>query len=101
MVEPLIEVEIAYALRERQTLIPLSVAPGTTVAQAIEQSAIKEHYPDIDLQRNKVGVFSRLCKLDQELRAGDRVEIYRALIADPKEVRKKRAAEGKVMKKGG
>jgi hypothetical protein len=58
-------------------------------------------FPEIDLAVNKVGVFGKLTKLDTELRHLDRVEIYRPLIADPKEVRRQRAAEGKVMKKGG
>ena len=59
-----------------------------------------ERFPQIDLNDNKVGVFGKLTKLDAELRSGDRVEIYRPLIADPKEVRRQRASEGKVMKKG-
>ena len=58
-------------------------------------------YAEIDLKKNKVGVFGKLTKLDAPLRDRDRVEIYRPLIADPKEVRKKRADEGKAMKKGG
>jgi len=100
MAEETITVEVAYALRERQAIISLQVAPNTTVEQAILQSGILEMFSDIDLSKSKVGIFSRLCKLDQTLRGGDRIEIYRGLIADPKEVRKKRAAEGKAMKKG-
>ena len=57
-------------------------------------------YPEIDLKKNKIGVFAKLAKADTVLRDRDRIEIYRPLIADPKEVRKQRAAEGKVMKKG-
>lgn len=95
-----ITVEVAYALPEQQALLALSVDPGTTLEQAIRESGILMQFPEIDLARNKVGVFGRLCKLTDPLHHGDRVEIYRPLIADPKEVRKKRAARGKVMKKG-
>ena len=95
-----ITVEIAYALPQEQVVLPLAVAPGTTIQQAIEQSGILSRFPDIELAKNKVGIFGKLGKLDTALREHDRVEIYRSLIADPKEVRKKRAEEGKVMKKG-
>jgi hypothetical protein len=71
------------------------------VQQAIEASGLQQKYPEIDFSKNKVGIFGKLTKLDAPLRDRDRVEIYRPLIADPKEVRKKRADEGKVMKKGG
>ncbi|RMG54077.1 MAG: RnfH family protein [Gammaproteobacteria bacterium] len=97
-----IPVEVAYALPDEQILVELEVPEGTTVQQAIEQSGIPERFHDIELgKRNKVGIWGKLTKLDTVLRAHDRVEIYRPLIADPKEVRKKRAAEGKRMKKGG
>jgi len=94
-------VEVAYALPEKQSIIPLKVAAGTTAEQAIRASNILQQFPDIDLSQAKVGVFGKLAKLDTVLREKDRVEIYRALIADPKEVRRQRAAEGKGMKKGG
>ena len=95
-------IEIAYALPEEQVLLELEVPEGTTVQQAIEQSGLLQRFPDIELgKRNKVGIWGKLTKLDTPLRAHDRVEIYRPLIADPKEVRKQRAAEGKRMKKGG
>lgn len=96
----LIHVEIAYAKPEEQLMIPLSVIEGTTLKQAIELSGILAHFPEIDLSKNKVGIFSKVCSLDTVLRERDRVEIYRALLADPKEVRKRLAAEGKTMKKG-
>lgn len=79
----------------------MELASGSTVASAIEASGLLQKYPEIDLARNKLGVYSKLAKADTVLRDKDRVEIYRPLIADPKEVRKKRAAEGKAMKKGG
>lgn len=95
-----ISVEVAYALPERQVIIRLTVNQGATLEQAILSSGILEQFPEIDLDRNKVGIFGRLGKRTDILRAGDRVEIYRPLIADPKQVRKQRAAQGKVMKKG-
>jgi uncharacterized protein len=94
-------VEVAYALPKEQLIIPIKVTEGITVEQAIKSSGIMAKYPEIDLAVNKVGVFGKLTKLDAPLRHLDRVEIYRSLIADPKEVRKQRVADGKVMKKGG
>lgn len=96
-----LSIEIAYALPQKQELVQLKLPAGSTVQQAIEASGLKQKHPEIDLAKNKVGVFGKLSKLDTPLRDRDRVEIYRPLIADPKEVRKKRAEEGKVMKKGG
>jgi len=96
-----IQIEVAYAEPETQVIIPLTVPRGTTVEQAIGQSGVLEMFPTIDLAVNKVGIFSKLSKLDTRLREKDRVEVYRKLIADPKEVRKQRAAEGKKMRKGG
>lgn len=94
-------VEVAYAEPDEQVIIPLTVDEGCTIEQAIKLSGVLERFPNIDLTVNKVGVFSKLGKLDQVLREKDRVEIYRKLIADPKEVRKQRAAQGKKMRKGG
>ncbi|MGB5538719.1 MAG: RnfH family protein [Gammaproteobacteria bacterium] len=95
-----IPVEVAYALPEKQVILKLMVAPDATLESTIRASGILEQFPDIDLGTNKVGVFGKPGRLGDTLHPGDRVEIYRPLIADPKEVRKKRAAEGKVMKKG-
>jgi hypothetical protein len=96
-----IPVEVAYALPERQLILSLRVPPETTAAQAIQTSGILQKFPEIDLANNKIGIFGKLVKPDTVLREKDRVEIYRPLIADPKEVRRQRAAEGKAMKKGG
>jgi putative ubiquitin-RnfH superfamily antitoxin RatB of RatAB toxin-antitoxin module len=96
-----IMVEIAYALPEQQVIIPIRMAEGTTAEEAIKASGIINKFPEIDLSANRIGVFGKLTKLDAVLRNLDRVEIYRPLIADPKEVRRQRANEGKVMKKGG
>jgi len=97
----MINVEVAYALPEKQVLLSVQVKEGATVQQAIEASGLLTQFPDIDLSKNKVGIFGKLAKLAATLREKDRVEVYRPLIADPKQVRKQRAAEGKVMKKGG
>ncbi|HQT27145.1 MAG TPA: RnfH family protein [Burkholderiales bacterium] len=96
-----IDIEVVYALPDVQTLLALKVPAGTTVIEALERSGIVEKHPEIDIEKNKIGIFGRLVKNDTTLRENDRIEIYRPLIADPKEVRKKRAEEGKVMKKGG
>lgn len=97
----LIDVEVAYARPDTQLILELRVPEGTTLEQAVRESGMLERFPEIDLARNQVGIFGKLNKSDTVLRNGDRVEIYRQLIADPKEVRKQRAAEGKRMKKGG
>ena len=96
-----IKVEVAYALPNEQQLLTVHVDNGATLEEAIQLSGMLDHYPDIQLGTvNRVGIFGKLAKLDKVLSEGDRVEIYRPLIADPKEVRRKRAAEGKVMTKG-
>lgn len=89
----LIPVEVAYALPDEQVILELEVEQGATVRDAVTRSGILEQFPDIDLDSNKVGVFGKLAKLDTALRPKDRVEIYRPLIADPKEVRRRRAAK--------
>jgi len=96
-----IKIEVVYALPNQQVAVRLDVPEGTTVAEAVMLSQLLEKFPDIKLDgQNKLGIFGRLTKPDTALRQGDRVEIYRPLLADPKEVRKRRAAEGKKMKKG-
>ena len=96
----MLKVEVCYALPEKQVMIPVSLPEGVTLLQAVEASGILEKYPEIDPAKNKFGIYAKLSRPDTLLRDRDRVEIYRPLIADPKEVRKQRAAEGKVMKKG-
>lgn len=96
-----IAIEVCYATPGEQVVLALQVPHGTTLREAVEQSGILPRFPEIDLASNKVGIFGKLNKPDYVLRAGDRVEIYRPLIADPKEIRKQRAAEGKPMKRGG
>jgi len=96
-----IAVEVAHARPQEQVILRLELPVGSTLRQAVEQSGILERFPDIDPDSMKAGIFGKLKKPDQVLQAGDRVEIYRPLIADPKQVRKQRAAAGKQMKKGG
>lgn len=88
---PEVVVEVAYALPEKQYLFSVKVPEGSTVEQAIKASGLLELRSDIDLQKNKVGIFSRAVKLQDDVQSGDRVEIYRPLIADPKDLRRQRA----------
>ena len=86
-------VEVSYALADKQSLVSLEVEEGVTVKEAIEASGILETYAQIDLSKDRVGIFSKFTTLDTVLREKDRVEIYRPLIADPKKARKERAAQ--------
>jgi len=90
-VSPDIQVEVAYALPEKQYLRQVRLPEGSTVEQAIIASGLLALRPDIDLKKNKVGIYSRPVKLTDKVNEGDRVEIYRPLIADPKELRRQRA----------
>ena len=96
----LMTIEVVYALADKQELFTIKLPLGASAIEAVEASGVLKKYPEIDLSKNKLGVFAKLVKPDTPLRDRDRVEIYRPLIADPKEVRKQRAAQGKVMKKG-
>ncbi|WP_050899361.1 RnfH family protein [Oceanimonas sp. GK1] len=91
----LIQVEVVYALPAKQTVLTLRVAPDACVREIIEQSGILRQFPEIDLEQNAVGIFSRQVKLDQTVFDGDRIEIYRPLLADPKEIRRRRAEQAK------
>jgi uncharacterized protein len=86
-----IPVSVAYATPERQQVLELSVPPGSTAEDVVRASGILELFPEIDLTRQAVGIYGRLVDLGDPVRAEDRVEIYRPLIADPKEVRRQRA----------
>ena len=92
-------VEVAYAEPGIQRLIPLMVDSGASAEQAIRQSGILTEFPQIDLGIHKIGIFGKHVTLHTPLRPRDRVEIYRPLIADPKAIRRQRAAEGRDMKK--
>lgn len=90
----MIRVEVVYARPDRQEIIDVSLNDGSNVRDAITASGIGARFPEIDLTTAAVGIFSQRGSLDAVLRDGDRVEIYRALIADPKQVRRQRAARG-------
>ncbi|MGP8306420.1 RnfH family protein [Vibrio sp. YIC-376] len=91
----MIHVEVVYALPHEQRVFNLVVNKHETVEEIISLSGVLELYPEIDLSKNKVGVFSRNVKLDATVRDRDRIEIYRPLLADPKEIRRKRAEQAK------
>jgi putative ubiquitin-RnfH superfamily antitoxin RatB of RatAB toxin-antitoxin module len=85
------KVEVAYAKPEVQVIVPLELPEGATAEAAIRASGLLARFPEIELVANKIGIFGKLCGLEQRLRPGDRVEIYRPLLADPKEARRGRA----------
>ncbi len=91
----MIHVEVVYALPQEQRVITLAVEAEMTVQEIIEQSGVLDIYPEIDLAKNKVGIFSRNIKLNSTVLDRDRIEIYRPLLADPKEIRRKRAEQAK------
>lgn len=93
--EAKLNVEVCYALPEKQTLLQLEVEADSSLEDVIHLSGILELHPEIDLSKNKVGIFSKLSKLTDHLHDGDRIEIYRPLLIDPKEVRKQRAMKAK------
>jgi putative ubiquitin-RnfH superfamily antitoxin RatB of RatAB toxin-antitoxin module len=95
MVEPVIEIEVVYAAVDRQLLRTLSVPQGTTVREAVLNSGIGDEFPELDLSDCPLGIFGKVVADPQVrlIQAGDRIEIYRPLLADPKEVRRLRAAK--------
>ncbi len=95
MTEQLISVEVAYALPQQQKVISLQVPPQTTLFEAILLSKIVNYFPEINLESISVGIFSKLEKSPKTrlVQEGDRIEIYRPLLVDPKEARKARAAK--------
>ena len=95
MSNKLINIEVAYALPTQQAIVDVAIHENATVEEAIKASSIMERFPDIDLKTTKVGIWSRVVKLRDTLTDGDRIEIYRPLIADPKEIRKRRAEKAK------
>jgi putative ubiquitin-RnfH superfamily antitoxin RatB of RatAB toxin-antitoxin module len=86
-----LHVQVCYATPQRQILLNLIVPAGTVLQEAIVQSSILTQAPEIDLAVNRVGIYGKLKTLETVLREHDRIEIYRPLIADPKESRRKRA----------
>lgn len=86
-----ISIEVAYALPDEQVILSLDIDADCTVEEAIKRSGIMDAYSQIDLTTDKVGIFGKMCKLTATLRDKDRIEIYRKLIADPKESRRQKA----------
>jgi len=95
-----LHVEVVYALREEQLLVALEVEEGTSAREAIERSGILQRYPGMRLARGHIGIFGKAVDPDAPLHDGDRVEIYRPLIADPKQVRRARAERRKRAQRG-
>ena len=94
-------IEIAYATPRKQIILEHEVEAGSLARAAVGSCGIEQHFPEIDPQSCDIGVFGKAVADDYQLNDGDRIEIYRPLIADPKEVRRQRAARGMKMKKGG
>lgn len=95
MADKEITVEVVYALPHEQLIIPIKIPEGATAEQAIKASGMLSRFPEIDLSVNRIGIFGKLSKLDKILNHLDRIEIYRKLISDPKEIRKQRAKSSK------
>lgn len=89
----MIEIEVAYALPRQQFLIQEKVIEGTTIAEALLISSIHQLVPSIEIVDGKVGLFGKVAKMTQVLKAGDRIEIYRPLVNDPKEARRRKAMQ--------
>ena len=89
---PVISVEVAYGIPRQQAVLRVELQAGSTVAEAIERSGVRGQFPGLVVDPAAVGIFGRKVSLDRVLQNGDRVEIYRPLIADPREVRRQRAS---------
>lgn len=98
LTESRIKIEVAYALSDKQRIVSVDVVSGTTLLDAVKQSGIIGYFPEIDLDSAKMGIFGKVIPRPAEyaVKEGDRIEIYRPLIADPKEVRKRRAEQAKL-----
>lgn len=95
MTAPLLHVDVVYVKPNTQVVIGLKLPRGTTVAEAIRRSELLVRFPEIDLEKHGVGIFGEEVGLSDPLRDGDRVEIYRPLLADPKAMRRERAVKRK------
>jgi uncharacterized protein len=89
----LLDIEVAYATPDREIIIALKLPRGSSANDAIERSGILQKAPKIDLAKNKIGIYGKLCSLNYVLYQHDRVEIYRPLTIDPKEIRRLRAGK--------
>lgn len=92
MADSAIDIEVAFAVPEKQLCVSIKVIEKTCVQQAIHDSEIIKHFPEIDLTNMQVGIFGKTCTLDKLVEQNDRIEIYRPLIHDPMDARRKRAA---------
>lgn len=90
-----ISVEVVFTENQQQKIIQVTVESLSCIAEVIHQSGILSNFPSIDLSKNKVGIFGELHSLDAKVQEGDRIEIYRPLIVDPKKIRKNRAKKQK------
>ena len=90
-----IRVEVAYATPGRQLVIAVELPEGSTLEEAIDRSGIRAEFPDMAIDPDALGIFGRKAQPDRVLREGDRVEIYRPLLADPREARRRRAEQKK------
>lgn len=97
-IDNFLRVEVVYALANHVHIIPLQVPVECTIRQAIQRSEILTSFSEIDLSENKVGVFNKIKQLDEVVREGDRIEIYRPLLVEPKEARRRRAEKQKAQK---
>ncbi|HEX7718321.1 MAG TPA: RnfH family protein [Woeseiaceae bacterium] len=95
-----LHVEVVYALPERQELITLVVEAGTTVQQAIDKSSLAELFPERDLERCRVGIWGHVAERAQLVQNGDRIELYRELLIDPRDARRSLATTGRTMGRG-
>lgn len=93
MDDELILIEVAYARQDKQVVLELQMPTDTSVEQAITASGILTQFAEINLDKNEVGIFGKICGKEQRLKTGDRVEIYRPLIHSPKDARRIRAAK--------
>ena len=89
----MLEIEIVYGLADRQVLKSMTVVEGTTVREAALKSGLEVEFPELDLQQAPLGIFGKVVKSETVLRDGDRIEVYRPLLIDPKEARRKRAGQ--------
>ncbi|MEE4638217.1 MAG: RnfH family protein [Wenzhouxiangella sp.] len=96
-----LQVEVAAALPDRQVVIPLSVPVGTTAGEAIASAAVTSRLPGFEIDQQRIGIFGRRCRPEHELTDGDRVELYRPLKADPKEIRRQLAELERAGKRSG
>jgi putative ubiquitin-RnfH superfamily antitoxin RatB of RatAB toxin-antitoxin module len=94
-------IEVAYATPSKQKIVECEIEPGTSLREAVKLSSILNHFPEIEIETCDLGVFGKAVALNYELADGDRIEIYRPLVADPKEIRRQRAEMGLKTKKGG